>query len=76
VTFPSLQQDYDGTSRVIDIKVVRSGVQVSDVLRGGYNVQGVVVPEMDPQVYLGLLIMIGGLVLLPVGIRRLSGRTT
>jgi VWFA-related protein len=75
VTFPSLQQDNDGTSRVIDITVVRGGVQVSDVLRGGYNVQGVVVPEMDAQVYLGLLLILGGLIVLPVGIRRLRRRT-
>jgi VWFA-related protein len=74
VTFPSLQQDYDGTSRAIDITVWRGGLQVSDVLRGGYNVQGVVVPEMDPQVYLGLLLMLGGLLILPVGIRRLARR--
>ena len=50
VTFPSLRQDYDGTSRDIGISIWRKGVQVSDVLREGYNVPGVVVPEMDPVV--------------------------
>src|SRR5207237_10157743 len=59
VTFPSLRQDYDGTSRDIDISVWRSGRQVSDVLRGGYNVPGVVVPELEPRVYLSLLPVLG-----------------
>src|SRR5262249_46193320 len=50
VTFPSLRQDDDGTLRDIDISVWQNGVQVSDVMRGGYNVPGVVVPEMDHRV--------------------------
>jgi VWFA-related protein len=74
VTFPSLRQDDDGTARDIDISVWRNGVQVSDVLRGAYNRPGVVVPEMDHRVYLGLLAGLGGLLLLPAGLRRLSRR--
>jgi VWFA-related protein len=72
VTFPSLRQDDDGTSRDIDISVWQKGVQVSDVLRGGYNVPGVVVPEMDHRVYLALLALLGGLLLAPAVARRFA----
>ena len=70
VTFASLRQDDDGTSRDIDISVWRQGAQVSDALRAGYNVRGVVVPEMDGAVYLGLLALLGGMLLLPASMRR------
>ena len=76
VTFPSLRQDYDGTSRDINVSVVRNGVQVSDVLQGGYNVGGVIVPEMSRGVYLTLLGLLGGLLILPASLRRFSRRTT
>ena len=76
VTFPSLRQDYDGTSRDINISVVRNGVQVSDVLRGGYNVGGVIVPEMSRGVYLSLLAVLGGLLAVPLLVRRISRRPT
>ncbi len=76
VTFPSLRQDYDGTSRDIKISVWRQGVQVSDVLKGGYNVHGVIVPEMDHRVYLGLLAVLGGLLGVPAGMKWLSRRPT
>jgi VWFA-related protein len=65
VTFPSLRQDYDGTLRDIDISIWRQDKRVSDVLRGGYNVPGVVVPEMDSHVYLGFLLGIGVLLAVP-----------
>jgi len=74
VTFPSLRQDYDGTSRDIGISIWRKGIQVSDVLREGYNVPGVVVPEMDPVVYLGILGLIAGLLALPSTLRRVASR--
>lgn len=70
VTFPSLQQDNDGTLRDIDIQLVRDGVAISNVLRGGYNVQGVIVPEMDGRVYLVLLSILAGLLLAPALLRR------
>jgi hypothetical protein len=70
VTFASLRQDDDGTSRDIDISVWRQGAQVSDALRAGYNVRGVVVPEMDGAVYLGLLALLGGMLVLPASMRR------
>jgi VWFA-related protein len=69
VTFPSFRQDYDGTLRDIDISIWRKGVQVSDVLRGGYNVPGVVVPEMDGGIYLSLLAGLLALLALPTGWR-------
>src|SRR5262249_16853522 len=56
VTFPSRRQSHDGTARGIDISVVRNGRRVSDVASAGYTVSGVVVPEMDPRVYLVLLV--------------------
>jgi VWFA-related protein len=74
VTFPSLNQDEDGTSRVIGIAVVRDGVRFSDVLRDDYNVHGVIVPDMDPPVYLGLLLMLSGLLVLPTGLKWFARR--
>ena len=70
VTFPSLRQDYDGTSRDINISLWRKGAQVSTVLQEGYNVPGVVVPELEPGVYLVLLTLLGGLLCVPVVLRR------
>ncbi|HEV3448650.1 MAG TPA: VWA domain-containing protein [Gemmataceae bacterium] len=72
VTFPSLRQDDDGTSRDIDISIWRDGRQISDVFSAGYNVHGVVVPKMDAATYLILLALIGALLLLPAGMRRYS----
>jgi VWFA-related protein len=72
VTFPSRRPTHDGTARGIDIRIVRGGVQVSDVASTGYLVHGVVVPEMDAGVYLGLLGLLVGLLAVPAGIRRLT----
>jgi VWFA-related protein len=71
VTFPSYRQTHDGTSRDIDIRVERRGVRVSETASFGYNVHGVVVPEMDHRVYLALLVGLVSLLALPSGIRRL-----
>lgn len=70
VTFPSRRPTHDGTSRGIDISVLRGGVRVSDVASFDYNVHGVVVPEMDHRVYLALLAGIGFLLGVPVWICR------
>ncbi len=75
VTFPSLRQDDDGTSRDITLSVWRNGAQVSDILRGGYNVRGVVVPEMDRSIYLSLLAAIMVLLALPGYLQRLWRKT-
>ena len=74
VTFPSLRQDDDGTSRDIAISVWRQGAQISDIFRGGYNVRGVVVPEMDNRIYLGILAILVGLLALPGFLQRLWRR--
>ncbi len=71
VTFPSLSQDDDGTSRDITLAVYRNGAQVSDILRGGYNVRGVVVPEMDQRIYLALLAILVVLLALPGYVQRM-----
>lgn len=70
VTFPSLRQEDDGTSRDVNISVWRHGAQVSNVFQKGYNVPGVVVPEMEPGVYFFLLAALGGLLLVPQALRR------
>jgi VWFA-related protein len=72
VTFPSRRPSHDGTARGIEIRVVRGGVQVSDVASTGYLVHGVVVPEMDAGVYLALLGILVGLLAVPAGVRRLT----
>jgi VWFA-related protein len=74
VTFPSRRSSHDGTARGIDIKVMRGGVLVSDVGKADYNVQGIVVPEVDARVYLVLLALLGGLLFVPGGLRSLSRR--
>jgi VWFA-related protein len=70
-TFRSRNAKHDGTARGIDVKVVRGGVQVSDVGSADYNVRGVVSPEMDYRIYLVLLALLAGLLLAPAGVRRL-----
>jgi VWFA-related protein len=71
VTFPSSRSSHDGTARGIDISVWRNGARLSDVASVDYNVHGVIVPEMDARVYLVLLSVLGGLLLVPAGLRRL-----
>jgi VWFA-related protein len=71
VTFPSRRQVDDGTARAVDVAVLRNGVTVSNVGSGDYHVHGVVVPELSSRVYLGFLTMLGVLLGLPVGLRRL-----
>jgi VWFA-related protein len=72
VTFPSSRPAHDGTARGIEIRVVRGGVQVSDVAAAGYHVHGVVVPEMDAGIYLTLLVALLGLLAAPAAVRRLA----
>jgi VWFA-related protein len=74
VTFPSLRQEDDGTSRRIDISVWRQGKQLSDVFHEGYHVHGVVVPELDMGVYIGILGTLVVLLIVPLGLRRLTRR--
>jgi VWFA-related protein len=71
VTFKSRRQDHDGTSRGIDISVMRNGVRVSNIISDDYAVHGVVVPKMDPVVYLALLLVLGVFIAVPFGVRRL-----
>jgi VWFA-related protein len=71
VTFPSRRSSHDGTARGIDVSVSRSGGRVSNVGRADYATHGVVVPEFSARVYLGFLALLGALVGLPVGLRRL-----
>lgn len=71
VTFPSRRPTHDGTSRGIDISVVRNGTRISNVASSDYAVHGVIVARMEPGVYLGLLAVLGGLLAVPVGLRRL-----
>jgi Mg-chelatase subunit ChlD len=83
-TFPSLFQTGDGTGRNVTLKVVRltgslaSGtdpnVPLEEVGRseGTYQVRGVVVPEMNPFIYLMLLGVLGVLLALPGGLRRMA----
>jgi hypothetical protein len=72
VTFPSLRQEDDGTSRDVNISVWRHGAQVSNLFQKGYNVPGVVVPQMEPGVYLFLLAALGGFLLVPAALRRFN----
>jgi VWFA-related protein len=71
VTFPSVRTTNDGTARGIDIQVFRNGVPMSGETRVDYTVSGVVVPDFDPPVYAVFLAILGGLLALPTGMRRL-----
>jgi VWFA-related protein len=71
VTFKSRRPVHDGTSRGIDISVIRNGIRVSNVASADYTVHGAVVPKMDQGVYLILLLVFGVLLAIPVGLRRL-----
>jgi VWFA-related protein len=73
-TFRSFRQDYDGTLRDIDISIWRKGKQISNVLYEGYHVPNVVVPEMERRVYFVLLLALGGLLAIPMALRRFSRR--
>jgi VWFA-related protein len=87
VTFKSRRQVYDGTARNVSLKLVRRGEvvanstggptsaeeQVVQTAKGGYQVHGVVVAEMNHLVYLGFLIVIGLLIALPAMMRRVTG---
>jgi VWFA-related protein len=71
VTFPSRRPISDGTARRVEIAIRRGGALVSGEASGDYAVRGVVVPEMSGKVYLGFLAVLGGLLALPPGLRRL-----
>lgn len=70
VTFPSRNPNHDGTARGIDISIVRGGETVSNVAQADVAVHGVVVAQRDSAVYLSLLALLGGLLLVPTGIRK------
>jgi VWFA-related protein len=70
-TFASRRPQHDGTARGIDIVVERGGQALSARVREVYDVHGVVVAEMHPSVYLGVLAVLAGLLALPAGLRRL-----
>jgi VWFA-related protein len=70
-TFASRRPQHDGTARGIDIVVERGGQALSARVREVYDVHGVVVAEMHPGVYLGVLAVLGCLLTLPAGLRRL-----
>lgn len=71
VTFRSHRPVHDGTSRGIDVSVLRQGLRISNVASTDYAVHGVVLPAMNQSVYLGLLALLGVLLALPAGVRRL-----
>jgi VWFA-related protein len=71
VTFASRRSSHDGTARGIDISIEHGGIRLSNVGSADYNVHGVVVPEMDYRIYLGLLALLGVFLLAPAGVRQL-----
>jgi VWFA-related protein len=70
-TFASRRPQHDGTARGIDIVVERGGKALSARVREVYDVHGVVVAEMHPGVYLGILAVLVCLLAVPAGVRRL-----
>jgi VWFA-related protein len=72
VTFPSLRQVKDGLTRHITLKLVSGTGQVVAEKEGVTQVRGLVIAEMTPLVYLGLLGILGVLIALPGMLRRRS----
>jgi hypothetical protein len=73
IVFASLNQRADGTQRNVTLKLVRLGSDGGTVVQtqtGTYQMRGLVVAEMNHLVYLGLLVVIGGLIALPALLRR------
>src|SRR5262249_9647883 len=71
VTFKSRRPVHDGTSRGVDVSVVRSGARGSNVASTDYAVHGIVVPDVEQGVYRVLLALLTVLLVFPAGIRRL-----
>jgi VWFA-related protein len=71
ITFPSWRPQNDGTASRVEISVERGDVRISNVATDTIVRHGVVAAQMDPGVYLALLVLIGGLLVLPGGVRRL-----
>lgn len=75
VVFESRFQTADGRLRDVTLKLVRRGSdgdaeQVVDEKTGTYQTRGLVIAEMNPFVYLMLLVVLGGLIALPALLRR------
>jgi VWFA-related protein len=71
VTFPSWRPENDGTASRVEISIERGGVRISNIARDTFTRSGVVIADMHPGVYLGLLLLLGGLLVLPGGVRRM-----
>ncbi len=74
IVFPSLNQRADGRQRNVSLKLIQRGVGGADTVidsqTSGQHTRGLVVAEMNPFVYLGLLAGIGVLIALPGLLRR------
>jgi Mg-chelatase subunit ChlD len=75
ITFPSLRQVRDGRARHVTLELIRRG-QVVQRQEGAEQVRGLVVPELNPVVYLGLLGVIGVLIALPALLRKAARPST
>jgi VWFA-related protein len=71
ITFPSWNPRSDGTASRVEVSVERDGKRVSNVAADSHARHGVVAAQMHSGVYLALLLLIGGLLVLPGGVRRL-----
>ena len=90
VTFKSRRPKMDGTARNVALKLVRRGEVVSNPAtgkiegpeqvvtsaKGGYQVHGVVIAEMNHLVYLGFLLVICLLIALPAILSRVTGASS
>jgi VWFA-related protein len=61
---------FDGQARHIAIKLVKSGGEVVEEAVADRAVRGVVVAEMNPFVYLGLLGVLGAMLIVPLALGR------
>ncbi|MFO0877936.1 MAG: VWA domain-containing protein [Gemmataceae bacterium] len=71
VSFESRRPTHDGTARGIDVRITRGGQVVSTVDSVDDIARGVVVPQMNYRVYLLYLVVLGLLLAVPVGVRRI-----
>jgi Mg-chelatase subunit ChlD len=71
-SFPDTDQVADGLKRTVRLALAHGQQTVATTGGLGVTTHGLVVPEMNTFVYLGLLGVIGLLIALPAGLRRLT----
>jgi len=77
ITFASRRPNHDGTARDISIFVLDpQGHRISTGGKAQVHVHGIIVAETNSWVYLGVLVVLGAFLAVPLGMRRLTRSAT